>query len=154
MNGIIFPLFILAGLALIAPAQAAFPDKNIRIIVPFKAGGGSDVSARLFAKYWEKQLPVKVVVTNIDGGSGRIGEMETMKAAPDGYTLLWQHHQMYAANICGFSDYSWEAFTPVFTAVTSPFALVVRKGIPDATVTALMETARIFLRMSAARPPP
>lgn len=127
----VFVLAIVASFAI--PAVAAYPVKPIKVVVPFKPGGGNDISARLFAKYWEKVLPVKVAITNIDGGIGRVGEQEVLRSRPDGYTILWANNTTYMSNIAGYSTYNWDDFTPLFIAFSSPWALSVRKDLPVST---------------------
>ena len=115
-------------------AEAAWPEKTIRIILPYAAGGGSDLSARLFAKYLEKYLPVSVVVTNITGSAGLVAERETLNAAPDGYTFIWQHHKLHACYLTGVSDYSFREFTPLFTIMNNPFVFVQAKHVTEKNV--------------------
>jgi tripartite-type tricarboxylate transporter receptor subunit TctC len=72
--------------------QAAVPDfptKNITIVVPYKAGGGFDLQARLIAPFLEKYLPkkVNVIIQNVEGAGGRLGVSQFAKSKPDGYTL-------------------------------------------------------------------
>ncbi len=66
-----------------------FPTKNITIVVPYKAGGGFDLQARLVAPFIEKYLPkkVNVVIQNVEGAGGRLGTSQFAKSKPDGYTL-------------------------------------------------------------------
>ncbi|MGE3646981.1 MAG: Bug family tripartite tricarboxylate transporter substrate binding protein, partial [Reyranellaceae bacterium] len=76
--------------ALSTPAQAApFPDRPITIVVPFEAGGSTDVSARVVAKALSDVLRQPVVVLNQPGAGGRIGTRRVASAGPDGYTLWW-----------------------------------------------------------------
>src|ERR1700692_3358014 len=71
------------------PAAAAdYPDHTIKMIVPFAAGGGTDVLARIIAQNLNSKWGQPVVVENQPGASGAIGTRVVMKAAPDGYTLL------------------------------------------------------------------
>src|SRR6195256_2492294 len=71
------------------PASAAdYPNRAIRMIVPFAAGGGTDVLARIIAQNLNAKWGQPVVVENQPGASGAIGTRFAMKAAPDGYTLL------------------------------------------------------------------
>src|SRR5580704_7405801 len=71
------------------PASAgSYPDHAIKMIVPFAAGGGTDVLARIIAQNLNSKWGQPVVVENQPGASGAIGTRAVMKAAPDGYTLL------------------------------------------------------------------
>src|SRR6201985_888812 len=74
--------------ALSAPARAEYPDHAIKIIVPFAAGGGTDVLARIIAQNLNSKWGQPVVVENQPGASGAIGTRAVMKAPPDGHTLL------------------------------------------------------------------
>ncbi len=73
--------------ALSAPALAEYPEKPISIIVPFSAGGGTDMTGRTIAQYLSEELGTPVVVVNRPGAGGEIGLTELSKADPDGYTL-------------------------------------------------------------------
>ena len=75
--------------AIALPVSAAdYPDHTIKMIVPFAAGGGTDVLARIIAQNLNSKWGQPVVVENQPGASGAIGTRAVMKAAPDGYTLL------------------------------------------------------------------
>src|ERR1700688_1550775 len=79
----------LALYAMALPASAAdYPDHAIKMIVPFAAGGGTDVLARIVAQNLNSKWGQPVIVENQPGASGAIGTRAAMKAAPDGYTLL------------------------------------------------------------------
>src|SRR5215475_3382354 len=81
--------FFLVLCGAVAPAIAAeFPDHAIKMIVPFAAGGGTDVLARIIAQNLNSKWGQPVVVENQPGASGAIGSRAVMSAAPDGYTLL------------------------------------------------------------------
>jgi tripartite-type tricarboxylate transporter receptor subunit TctC len=85
-------LFALIGAAAIAfsvSAQAAYPDRPVRLIVPFPAGGTVDFVARLVATQLGQQLATSVVVENVPGAGGTLATARVAKAAPDGYTLLF-----------------------------------------------------------------
>src|SRR5690606_5041570 len=83
--GVLFGM-LFSGAA--ACAQSSFPDKPIRLLVPFSAGGSTDVFSRKFADKLGKQLDQVIVVENRDGGAGSIAGTALASATPDGYTLM------------------------------------------------------------------
>ncbi|WP_447777038.1 Bug family tripartite tricarboxylate transporter substrate binding protein [Variovorax boronicumulans] len=113
----------------LAGAQSAWPSRPIRLVVPFVAGGGADVAARLIAAKLQVQLGQQVVVDNKPGGNTLIGAQEIMKAAPDGYTLLWSIDQTFVLNPSLYNRLPYDPrkdFTPVALAITSPTAVIAR----------------------------
>ena len=74
--------------ALATPAVAAYPERPIKLIVPYAAGGSSDIVGRLFAERLEKKLGQPVTIENVGGAGGAAGAQRTVGSAPDGYTLL------------------------------------------------------------------
>jgi tripartite-type tricarboxylate transporter receptor subunit TctC len=64
-----------------------YPAKPVTLIVPYKAGGGTDIGARIFTKYAEKILGKPIIIKNIDGGGGEVGVSQMSRAKPDGYTI-------------------------------------------------------------------
>ena len=70
------------------PAHAGFPEKRIKIIVPFAPGGGADIIARLLADFMSKDLGKPVIIENKPGAGTIVGTEEAARSAPDGYTLL------------------------------------------------------------------
>ncbi len=117
-------------------AQAAFPNKPVRYIVPVAAGGGSDMVGRTVTERWGKLLGQGFVVDNQGGGGGVIACQATMRAAPDGYTLL----QGYVATH-GTSPATrrlpYDAvkdFTPVGMIGATPNVLVVNASLPVTNV--------------------
>ena len=121
------------GLApLFARAQAAYPSKPIRYIVPVAAGGGNDLIARTVTERWARQLGGNFVVENIGGGGGAIASMTVAKAAPDGYTLM----QGYVATHATSPATRKLGYDPIkdFTAIGmiggTPNVLVVPAGLP------------------------
>lgn len=86
-----------AALSLIAPsAHAAWPDKPIKIVVPFPSGGASDATARAVGQTLTKRFGQPVLVENRPGASGAVAAQSVMASAPDGYTLLWATASMVA----------------------------------------------------------
>ncbi|CAG2151242.1 hypothetical protein LMG31506_04370 [Cupriavidus yeoncheonensis] len=110
-----------------AAAQSAnWPNKPIRMIVPFPAGSFTDTVARVLSEHLSKSLGQSVIVDNKAGANGLIGVAEAARAAPDGYTLLVTNsssitinHQVYKK-----SNYKPKDFTPVTLVLEAPFILV------------------------------
>lgn len=117
-------------------AQGAFPNKPIRYIVPVAAGGGSDMVGRTVTERWGKLLGQSFIVDNQGGGGGVIACQATMRAAPDGYTLM----QGYVATH-GTSPATRKLpydpirdFTPIGMIGATPNVLVVNTDVPAKTV--------------------
>lgn len=82
-------LFLVVFLLMPAIVQAAdYPEKNVKAIVVWRAGGGADTSFRIFTKYFEPHFGQKIIVQNVTGGGASIGYMTGKNAKPDGYTLV------------------------------------------------------------------
>jgi tripartite-type tricarboxylate transporter receptor subunit TctC len=125
-----------------ASAAPKFPTKAIKLVVPYKPGGGSDLSARIFAKHLAKYLPEKVIVANISGAAGRTAEIEVKRSRPDGYTLLWQHQTMHMAYATGRSDFNYTAFDAIASTVKAYSCVVVGKQSPYKTIKEILEAAK------------
>ncbi len=81
-----------------------YPEKAIQLVVPFGAGGDTDVNARLFAKYLGEELGVGVGVSNTSGAAGMLGAQQVIDSAADGYTTLWSHTEILIPYLSGTSD--------------------------------------------------
>ncbi len=107
-------IVVAAGaLAAPVPAFAEYPEKPIRFIVPYGAGGASDIVARIFQKALEDVLPQPVVVINKPGAGGSLGAREAKDAEPDGYTVLSTHIGLHTNRLMGVADFGYEDFEPV-----------------------------------------
>jgi tripartite-type tricarboxylate transporter receptor subunit TctC len=129
----------LAGLALagIAPAaSASYPEKPIRIVVPFPAGGASDAAARAIGQSFSRNLGQPVVIENRPGASGGIAAQAVMAAPPDGYTVLWGSASMVALPLIlkkpPFG--AMGELTAIATVGRLPFALFVNPEVPARTM--------------------
>ncbi|HSR13682.1 MAG TPA: tripartite tricarboxylate transporter substrate binding protein [Thermodesulfobacteriota bacterium] len=137
---------VLACLCLFAWAASAaeFPQRPIRMIIPWSAGGGSDVLCRAFQPAFEKELGQRLLIENIPAGSTKIGTMEMMKAKPDGYTLLFSNEAWiprYYAKV--YETKVWEQMTPVGTINSEPLAfLEVRAESPYKTWADFVKAAK------------
>jgi tripartite-type tricarboxylate transporter receptor subunit TctC len=121
----------------IAPSQAEdWPQRPVRIISPYAAGGNSDVMARLTAQRLSQALGQQFVVENRVGGNGAIAAEAVARSTPDGYTLLWgvQPAVVITPAITKVSFDPVKDFAPISVAGTNPFVLVVNKDVPAKTV--------------------
>lgn len=125
-------------------AQSAFPTRPIRLVVPFPPGGPTDIYARQYASRLGTILGQNVVVENKAGASGAIGSVEVMRAAPDGYTLLFgtaSTHALYNL-IAEKPQYdSLKDFAPVAILGGAPIVLVANPAMPP-TLKGTVEQAR------------
>ena len=122
---------IAAGLALFgAAAHAAYPDKPIRLIVPWAPGGSTDAIARAIAQRMSERMGQSVVVDNRSGASGQIGTDAAAKSAPDGYTLAMVElpHAIAPAVVAKLPYDLLRDFTPVSMVGTSPLVLFAAPG--------------------------
>ena len=125
-----------ALLALPARAQAPFPNKPIRYIVPVAAGGGSDFVGRSVTERWGQVLRQTIVVDNQSGGGGTIAAQATARAAPDGYTLMQGYVATHGTSPAT-RKLPYDAikdFTPVGMIGGTPNVLVVNAALPVANL--------------------
>ncbi len=135
---------LVLGIAAVGPAMAAYPDKPVRILVPFVPGGSSDITARTIAPGMEKVLGQTVVVENKPGANGAIAAQELKRSKPDGYTLMVGSIGTFAINQGLYKNLSYnpsEDFDYVSQLVRNPNVLVVSSKIPVKTVAELIEYA-------------
>ncbi|MVW70348.1 tripartite tricarboxylate transporter substrate binding protein [Bordetella sp. 15P40C-2] len=132
-------------LAAATPAQAAYPEKPVRIIVPYAAGGSSDVLARGIGDQLAKELGQPVVVENRAGAGSMIGTSYVANEAPDGYTLLLADVPFTIVPALYADRVKYDArkdFTPVALLGVSPLYLFVNPGFEAQTVPALVSTTK------------
>jgi tripartite-type tricarboxylate transporter receptor subunit TctC len=128
-----------------ARAQAAWPSRPLRLVLPFAAGSGTDIAARILAEELTRSLGQNVLVDNRPGASGQIAAEAVAKAPPDGYTLFLTTNTSHSANPHLFRKLSYDPvkdFTPVARTYLLPFMLVVDPKLPVRTVAELIAHAR------------
>lgn len=108
--------------------QAWVPTKDITFVVPYEAGGNSDIPARIFAKYMSNYADVSVNVTNIEGAGGRTGAQQVMEMDADGSVILMQPVAYPMQYSMGVASFTYEDFEPVGQWLDSCLALVVNSG--------------------------
>ncbi|MGV0912179.1 tripartite tricarboxylate transporter substrate binding protein [Martelella sp. FOR1707] len=121
-----------AAVAMTAPMAGAqtFPGKPIELIAAYAPGGGSDISARVFAGCLDKVLPEKVLVRNITGGAGAVAEDTVVKERPTGYKLLWQHQSLHALSARGVTEHAPSDYDVVAQAAFGPWGVFANANVP------------------------
>lgn len=122
-----------AGLA----AAQTFPDKAVRMIVPFPPGSATDMAARVVAQQLQASLGQAFVVDNKPGAGGSIAGMEVVRAAPDGYTLLFSSNSAVASNVALLKSIPYDPlkdFTPVAGIAETMLVLMVKSTFPARTL--------------------
>ena len=126
-------------------ALADYPDQPIRIIVPFAAGGGTDVMGRMFAQKLSDAWKVPVTVDNRAGAGGTIGSATVARAPADGYTLLLGSISTHAISPGLYAKLAYDPvkdFAAVARAGITPFVMTVHPGVPAGTIGELISLAR------------
>ena len=122
-----------AAVVTAAPAQAAYPDKPIKIIVPFSPGGATDMLARAVGQKLQESWGQPVVVENRPGAGGNIGAAAGAKSPPDGYTLVLVAAGFMAVNPHVYSNLTYDSikdFAPITQLVSAPLLLVTHPSVP------------------------
>src|SRR5215475_3571364 len=134
----------LAACAVGAAHAQAYPDRPIKLVVPFPAGGATDTSARLVAQRLQTSLGQTIVIENQGGAGGTIGTRQVARAAPDGYTLLMGSIGTFGSQPLLYRlDYDpHKAFVPVATVVVDKLVLVAGPSAKLKTVQELVRYAR------------
>jgi tripartite-type tricarboxylate transporter receptor subunit TctC len=136
------------GLAAAAHAQPGYPEKPIRLVVPFAAGGALDVVGRVVAQKLTEAWGRPMVVDNRVGAGGNIGAEFVAKSAPDGYTLLMSSVTTMAINMSlgGKPGYDFERdYAPASLVASAPLALITHPALPARSV-------KEFIALAKARP--
>ena len=143
LSGTAFVTASAALAALIAPAAAQnFPKRPITLVIPFAAGGSTDLVGRLVAQKMSEGLGQQVVVENRGGAGGNLGAAHVAKAEPDGYTILMATVATHALNPAIYTRMPYDAekdFAPISLLVTVPNVLTVHPSVPANTVQELID---------------
>jgi len=137
---------LVAGLSTLAApaivrAQAKYPDRTVRLVIPFAPAGPTDIIGRMAAEKMTALLGQTMIVDNKAGAAGAIGAMEVKNAKPDGYSLLFATSSTHAINPTAFVKPPYDPikdFTPISSICVNPLVLVVNPSMPD-TMLGLVE---------------
>ena len=138
-------LCLAATSATTAFAQAAYPSKPVRIIVPYPAGGTTDIIARIAANQLTERLKQSFIVENKAGASGAIGSQAVAQAAPDGYTLVMATASSHGINSALQKSLPYDAvkdFAPITVVANTPNIIVANPSVPVKTLGELVALAK------------
>jgi tripartite-type tricarboxylate transporter receptor subunit TctC len=149
MRKLLTTLVITVGLLTITAASSVAQDwpqkQTIRMIVPFPAGGGTDVVARIVAKYLAERLHQTIIVENRGGANGQIGLQTLKQSAPDGYTIAMTSDTPMTVNPWMYKNLSYDPlrdFIPVVSTIRLPSMLAVHPSLPVHSVAELIALAK------------
>jgi tripartite-type tricarboxylate transporter receptor subunit TctC len=138
-------LGVVALAALPAAAQSAYPDRPIRLVVPFAPGGDGDLMGRMWAKYAAPHFGGTIVVENKAGAGGAIGASEVARSRPDGYTLLLGTTTTQIINPAAQASAPYDAlkdFALVGMVSMTPTCIVVNPSVPASSLRELVALVR------------
>ncbi|MCL4765318.1 MAG: tripartite tricarboxylate transporter substrate binding protein [Hyphomicrobiaceae bacterium] len=121
---------LLLGAALVSPAAAQYPDRPVKLIVPWAAGGDTDNIFRPFTPHLQKHLGQPVVIANVGGASGTVGAREARNAPADGYTVYAVHDYIHLTYYAGIADVKYTDFEPVCLISATPSVLTASAKTP------------------------
>jgi tripartite-type tricarboxylate transporter receptor subunit TctC len=144
--GLVAALLLGAGMLLPREAAAQYPDRPVRLVVPFPAGGGADALARTIMPRVAQELGTSIVIDNRPGAGGNVGAEIVARAAPDGYTLLYGTNGTHAINHSLYGNLRFDPvrdFAPVSRMTLIAAMLVVHPDFPAHTVAELIRLAKV-----------
>ncbi len=143
MKKTLFTLAAALGLAVTgAQAQGNYPQRPITMIVPFAAGGPTDVIARIVGEHMSRTLGQQIVVENVAGAGGTTGITRAAQATPDGYTIMMGHMGTHGAAPALYANIKYDPakdFAPIGLAAGTPIVIVARKDFPATDLKGLID---------------
>lgn len=134
---------VCACVTVVAYAEDSYPKKPVQVVLPIAPGGDTDVNARVFSKYLQKELGQSVAIVNVDGAGGTIGMRRVKAAKPDGYTAMFFHGEAMVPKLAGLTDIGLDDFQMVAVAlVDNTTVLVTHKDTPYKNVQELADYAK------------
>ena len=144
MKKCVIAAILIAASSYAAAAESTFPERPVRLIVPFPPGGVNDIASRIIANRLNALWSRPVIIDNRGGAGGNIGAEIAAKANPDGYTLFIVSSSI-TSNVALYPKLPFDLrrdFAPISTLVSGAYALVVNPGLPAATVQDLIKLAK------------
>lgn len=138
-------MLISAFVALPAFSQPTYPSRTIRVIVPFAAGGPTDIVTRLVTAHMAMTLGQQILIENVVGGGGTTAAIRTMRAPPDGYTLMMGHMGTHGAAVAMYPRLAYDpskGFAPIGMVAGMPIVVLARNDLPVVDLRSLMGLLR------------
>ena len=135
-------LGLLVTIVLVGHGMAAYPDRPVKLIVPWAAGGDTDNIFRPFGIALQKHLGGTVVIANVTGASGTVGAREAKNSPADGYTLYAIHDYIHSTYYTGVSDVNYTDFEPVCLISATPSILTASPKTPWSSWQELLSDAK------------
>ena len=139
-------VIVLSALLSNLPARAdSYPSRFIRMVVPYPAGGTSDVLARVLAKKMGDSMGQQIVIENIGGAAGTIGAGSVARAEPDGYTLIFGYATQFTIAPVLYQNLTYDplrSFVPIGSAVRFHFLMTAYSGLPVNSLAAVVTYAK------------
>jgi len=126
-------------------AQTSYPARSITMVVPFSAGGPTDVLGRILGQRMSQSLGQQIIVEDVTGAGGTLGAARVAKAAPDGYTMVMGNLGTHAASVGLYKNLPYDprtSFEPVMLASTTPMVLLAKKDLPVKSLQDVIALAR------------
>src|SRR5258706_16301931 len=145
VNTVAALLAVVSALVAFGAYGQTFPSKPIKIVIPFVAGGSSDIVGRALGSKFQEILGQPAIVENKPGANGSIAAEFVAKSDPDGYTILVGSIGVFSINAALFKDLRYNPlrdFAPLALAVTTPNVLITRPDLPAGTMKELVEFAK------------
>ena len=139
-------VLVLVGAAFVgARGETPYPTRSITMVVPFSAGGPTDVLGRILGQRMSQSLGQQIIVENVTGAGGTLGATRVARAAPDGYTMVMGNLGTHAASVGLYKNLAYDprtSFEPVMLASTTPMVLLAKKDLPVKTLQDVIALAR------------
>src|SRR5215468_9780771 len=127
----------LAAAPIFGALAQPYPTRSMSMVIPFSAGGPTDVLGRIVGQRMGQTLGQQILVENVTGAGGTLGAARVAKAAPDGYTMVMGNLGTHAAAVGLYKNLSYDPrvdFEPVMLVASTPMVLVVRKTLQADTL--------------------
>ena len=151
-KGVFAALFLTGFAATPALAAGDYPQRQIKIIVPFPAGAGPDQVARLIGQHLQDAFGQTVLIENRAGALGSLGALEVARSAPDGYTLLMGTNTTHASNVATFKSLPYDpvkSFAPVIRTTTTAMVLLVKPDFAAKDLPQFLDYAKAHPNLTA-----